>query len=312
MSTPKWGIVSTIKAPLAEIQTFCAHHLELGAHRIYLYLDDPEQDAADSLSAHPKLRVQVCDEGYWNRHLGRRPAKHQPRQVENARHAYSRRVEVDWLTHIDVDEFLWPTTPLPDQLAALPGDCIVARIRPAEALATTTPDPVTHFKRLTIDRAMRDQQSRRIYPTFGRHLNGGFLSHVQGKLIYRTGQPGLHAKIHNVFVGEQMNPGQQELTGTELLHMHAKSPKAFLAAFRYRLKSGSYRSELGPATQGGVTMHDLFSSIWQDSGEAGLLAFYNEVCTANPDLLARLSAENLLSSHAMDLERKRHIHFPEA
>jgi len=36
----KWGIVSTIKAPLEEIERFAAHHLELGADRLILYLDD--------------------------------------------------------------------------------------------------------------------------------------------------------------------------------------------------------------------------------------------------------------------------------
>lgn len=309
MSAPKWGIVSTIKAPPEDILNFCAHHLELGAHRLYIYLDDPDSPAFGPLSDHPKIRPLRCDARYWKRHTGRRPAKHQARQVENARHAYERRVQVDWLAHIDVDEFLWPATPLPDQLAALPDDCTVARIRPSEALAPTAPDPLTHFKRLTIDRARRDRQTRRVYPTFGQHLNGGFLSHVQGKLIYRTGLPGLTAKIHNIWVGDDMNPGQQELTGTELLHLHAKDWDSFLAAFLFRLDRGSYRSELKPATQDGVTMHELFSTLYADTGEEGLRAFYQEVCAATPALLSALRAEGLLSSHALELAQKRAHHF---
>ncbi|WP_319824192.1 glycosyltransferase family 2 protein [Thalassovita sp.] len=304
MTLPTWGIVSTIKAPVREILNFCAHHLELGAHRLYIYLDNDNREAFTLLSEHPNILPVLCDDAYWAT-VGRRPGKHQARQVANAAHAYARAPEVDWLAHIDVDEFLWTSAPLPSQLAALPGDCVVARIRPAEALASPEPGPVTHFKRLTIDRAKRDSQTRRIYPTFGMHLNGGFLSHVQGKLIYRTGIPSLTAKIHNVNVGDMMNPGQQELAGTELLHLHAKSWEDFIAAFRFRIARGSYRSELKPATQNGVSMHDLFTMIHNEAGEDGLRAFYAEVCTASPDLLNRLQAEGLLSCHALNLDPKR-------
>lgn len=308
MAKPRWGIVSTIKAPIRDIQNFCAHHLQLGAHRIYLYLDDPDQPGMDLLQAHPKLRVRSCSGHYWKRHLGRRPAKHQNRQVANAAHAYARRTEVDWLTHIDVDEFLWPQTPLPAQLAALPDTCLAARVRPAEALAPLAPSDVTHFKRMSPDRPLRDLQTAEIYPTFGTHLNGGFLSHVQGKLFYRTGVDGLKAKIHNVFLGDETNPGQQELPRTELLHLHAKSWPDFWAAFQYRLQSGSYRAEL-KAHQGGMTMHQLLSSIYAQNGEDGLRAFYDEVCTASPALLERLRAHDLLSSHDLALETARAQHF---
>lgn len=314
MTAPTWGTVSTIKAPTDQILAFCAHHLSLGARQLHIYLDDDNRAAAAALAGHPHIHVTLCDDAYWQAHLGRRPVKHQARQVENARHAYARCAGLDWLTHIDVDELLWPATPLPAQLAALPPDCQVARLRPAEALATPAPGPapITHFKRFTIDRATRDRQTRRAYPTFGMHLNGGFLSHVQGKLIYRTGQPGLSAKIHNVMVGDQTNPGQREMPGTELLHLHAHSWDQFRAAFQFRLERGSYRADLRPATQGGVTMHDLLTALYADTGEDGLRAFYTEVCTATPDLLARLRAESLMSSHVLDLDAKIAAWFPAA
>ena len=306
-----WGIVSTIKAPTAEIEAFCAHHLELGAQRLYIYLDDDNRTAFDSLSAHPKIRPVLCDDAYWQAR-GRRPGKHQVRQVDNAAHAYALPPEVDWLAHIDVDELIWPAAALPDLLAALPGDCLVARMRPSEALASPDPGPLTHFKRFTLDRTTRDRQTLRVYPTFGEHLNGGFLSHVQGKLIYRTGIPGLDARIHNVILNGEQNPGQQELTGVELLHLHAKSWEDFARAFRFRLNRGSYRSELRAASPGGASMHQLFSALLDESGEAGLRAFYDEVCTATPALLDRLHHERLLSSYPLDLARKRKDHFPDS
>ena len=146
MTLPKWGIVSTIKAPLPEILGFAAYHLRLGAHRLYLYLDEPDAETYETLKAHPKIRVTQTDASYWQK-KGSRPAKHQPRQTINAADAYAKRVEVEWLLHIDHDEFLSCNMPLPKQLAALDDTCLCARIRPVEALAWDgAPDAPRPFK----------------------------------------------------------------------------------------------------------------------------------------------------------------------
>lgn len=312
MSAPKWGVVATIKAPVGDILDFCAHHLDQGAHRLFIYLDDDNRDALRILSEHPKIRPILTDETYWKRLGMKRRIKHQSRQFENARHAYGRAGDVDWLTHIDVDEFLWPLDrPLADQLAELPTHCLCARIRPVEALAGG--GDTTHFKGYSLRQPKRRNETARIYPTFGAHLNGGFLSHVAGKMIYRTGVEGLKVQIHNVFVGDEMNPGQQELEGTQLLHLHAKSWEDFISAFRYRLEKGSYRSELKPnlpREEGGLSLHELFSMIHEEDGEDGLRAFYDEVCTATPDLLKRLRGHGHLHCHALNLPATRSRHFP--
>ena len=308
MSAPRWGIVATIKAPVDEILGFAAHHLDLGAHRLYIYLDDDNRAAFDALKAHPKCRPVLTDAAYWDKLGIKRRAKHQSRQFENARHAYGRAArDVDWLAHVDVDEFLWPERPLADQLAALPPACLCARIRPAEALAG--PGPVTHFKAIAIDRATRHRQTAAIWPDWAAHLNGGFLSHVAGKMIYRTGVEGLRVQIHNVFVGDEMNPGEAELGDTTLLHLHAKSWDAFRDAFAYRLDKGSYRAELKPARPEGETLHELFRRLSR-SGDAPLREFYDAVCVASPALLAALDAHGLLRSHDLELAAKTARHFP--
>ncbi|WP_138179481.1 glycosyltransferase family 2 protein, partial [Roseovarius indicus] len=140
-SLPTWGVVSTIKAPAADILNFAAHHLDLGAHRVHVYLDEDNPQARDHLSAHPKCRVTVTDDAYWSRRAKGRPGTHQPRQTANATHCYNRNPQVDWLAHIDVDEFLWPAAPIADQLAALPSETRSARVHPIEALAPDPDDP---------------------------------------------------------------------------------------------------------------------------------------------------------------------------
>lgn len=312
----RWGVVSTIKAPLRDIANFAAHHLEIGAHRIFIYLDDDNQPALDALSGHPRLTLIKADAANWRN--AKRPDKHQPRQSANARHALKRKsAGLDWLAHIDVDEFIWPVKPLAEQLQALPQDCLCARIRPVEALSpegvADIPPGLTHFKATALKRDRRNAETGAIYPTFGPHLNGGFLSHVAGKMIFRTGIDGLSPRIHNVILGDVQNPGQQELSQAELLHLHAPSLNDWLSRFDYRLEKGAYRAELAPTrarSRGGLTMHELFNTILDEHGRDGLHAFYDEVCRATPDLRARLEAHGLLRSYALDLDAKRTKHFP--
>lgn len=306
----KWGIVCTVKAPTRDILSFCAYHLRAGAHRIYVYLDDPDSGAFEPLRAHPRTRPTRCTQGYWRSLDGARPRKHQVRQTKNATRAYHRKSEVDWLIHIDVDEFLVSPRPIARVLSDVPRDVLCARTRPMEALAG---DP-TAFKTHLPKTEHTDAILARLYPTFGPYVKGGFLSHVAGKLFVRLGQPGLKLRIHNCVLDGVENPRQIELPGIDLAHVHAKSWPEFLAAYHYRLTHGSYRAELGPnraRSHGGVTMHELLTEIEAAEGEAGLRAFYEEMCVASPDLLNRLSRENALKRADLDLDAALSTVFPD-
>lgn len=310
----RWGIVSTVKAPLEQILDFAAWHLDLGAHRIFLYLDDPEPQVVTTLNAHPKLRVTACDAAYWAKGP-QRPGKHQARQSRNARHAFNRKTQVDWLAHIDVDEFLHPATPLAEQLNALPAECMVARVRPVEALApgSGTADDETAFKAFKLNQKARRAASERCFPTWGRYLSGGFLSHVAGKLFIRSSLHDPQIKIHNVIANGIENPAEHPLPDTELLHLHAKNWEDWQRTYRFRLRHGSYRAELKPQVRTGAqapNMHDLFTQIDATQGEAGLRGFYEEICTANAPLCQRLQSEGLLRRIRLDLATKRTRHFP--
>jgi glycosyl transferase family 2 len=304
----RWGLSATIKAPVGDILAFAAHHLDLGAHRLYIYLDDDNPDAFAPLKAHPKIRVVTCDDAYWRKLTGRRPKKHQVRQTANATHAYDRRAEVDWLIHMDVDEFLWPDSNLSRCLEALSADVFCARVRPMESLSGDD----HMYKAFIPNGPDRNTIVARLYPQFGPHVKGGFLSHLAGKLFVRTGMNDLTVKIHNVFRGSEMNPAEVELTTVALCHAHAKSWEDWIAAYRFRLKQGSYRAELAPnipRDKGGMNMHELLQWIEADAGQAGLRAFHDELCADTPGLRARLQAEGLLRVCDLGLDAKRRKHF---
>ena len=316
-SAPIWGVVATVKAPAKDILNFAAHHLDLGAHRVFIYFDEPNDAAFNALKSHPKCRVTLTDAGYWKRRKGR-PDTHQPRQTANATHCYKRKPQVDWLAHIDVDEFLWPREPIAAQLAALPPDTRSARVRPNEALAADPGDPPPSgqiwCKGYARHQRARREETTAIYPTYGDHLNGGFLSHVAGKVFVRTGLPIVSLRIHNAFIDRQADPDPSPLDHTPLVHMHAQSWAHFQKLYQFRLSQGSYRDSLKPAPMPdgiALNMNQVFSALEDAGGEKALRSFYTEVCTATPELRNRLAQFGHLHAVTLDLDAKRRRHFPD-
>lgn len=308
--TPTWGLCATILAPAGDILSFAAYHLEAGAHRLYLYLDAPCPDAMSFLKAHPKIRVTVCDAAYWDKLNGRRPVKHQVRQTMNATHAYARRAEVDWLIHMDADEFLVSDRAICQHLAPLGADTPILRVRPMEQLSGDG----TAFKGFVPPDRQRDATVQALYPTFGALIKGGFLSHVVGKVFVRTGLPDITVKIHNAFQNGVELKGADMVPGLDLAHCHAKSWDDWHAAYRYRLEKGAYRAELGPnrpRDKGGLTLHEVFAGIEAEQGDPGLRAFFDEICADTPALRARLEAKGLLRLINLNLNATLAKHFPD-
>ncbi|MCL6285920.1 glycosyltransferase family 2 protein [Ruegeria sp. 2012CJ41-6] len=310
--TDRWGVVTTIKAPAQDILNFAAYHIELGAKIVYIHLDEPCPEVMDLLRAHPNIRVTVCTENYWRKRIGKskRPATHQFRQSLNATRVYGTPPLVDWLAHIDVDEFLWPDAPLGSILGALPRSVMGALVRPNELIDGDG----TLFKSYIPSGPERGPLVHRLYPEFGTFLKGGFLSHVVGKVFVRTGFSNVRIGLHSYVLGENRNPYMVELENVVLCHRHATGWEDWLAQYRYRLEKGSYREEMSPARpreKGGATIHELLSALEQEEGEAGLRRFYDEICGDTDRLREALAAEGLLRHRDLGLDWKRRKHFPE-
>ncbi len=308
---PRWGTVSTIKAGARDILNFAGYHLEAGASQLFLYLDAPCPEAMPHLRAHPAIRVFNCTPAFWEKRHGGRPEKHQARQSANATRTYRRFCGgLDWLTHIDADEFIWSEEPVAQLLCNLPASDPSVQVRPVESLGGSR----SAFKAAAAPGPGRAATVARAYPGFGEHLKTGFLSHTQGKVFLRTGLSDVQFRIHHGFQNGEELKARIDLPGADLCHLHGKDWDDWHRQYGYRLQKGSYRAELSPARprgKGGVNLHDLLSALEAEGGTEGLQRFYQDVCADTPALRARLEAEGLLRIRALPLDELRRKHFPD-
>ncbi|WP_417205120.1 glycosyltransferase family 2 protein [Antarctobacter sp.] len=297
--TLRWGLVSTVKAPLPQIARFAAHHLDLGAHVLHLYLDAPDPEAATLLSRHPRIHVTQCDDSYWQASGRARPEAHQLRQAFNATRTLRASADVlDWLGHIDHDEFLIPNRPLSQILSGVAPDIALARVPPAEALAREDGTPC-HFKLTHKQAGVKKSQLQDIYPTFGLHLYGGFLSHTGGKVFARPGIPDTRLGIHTLKYKGEDATNRTKPDGLYLAHFHAPDWAHFHSHLTFRRERGSYRANDARPEMG---QGALLAYLEQEEGEAGLRAFFGEICADTPVLRARLAAHGMLLTHDFDFD----------
>lgn len=287
----RWGIVSTVKAPLRKIAEFAAYHLALGAHRIHLHLDSPDPHVAQRL-AHPRLRFYQCDESYWQG--APKPARegHQMRQAYNATRIY-RISKLDWLAHIDVDEFLLPHAPMSQVLAEVSAQTTHLQVHHIEMMAGDG-DPFYFKRRGSV------KKLQKIFPTFGEHVEGGFISTLSPKVIARTGlsgiRLGIHALIHH---GETVTSGAPT-KAIDLGHAHAPDWETFKAHIDYRLTFGSYRHRKNRFN----ALGGLIEALSNDPDPNALRAFHTELCVPTPERLDLLAAHDMLVKWELNLTEK--------
>lgn len=292
--TPTWGVVATVKAALPEVLAFAAHHLDLGARKIWLHFDDPADPAAEVLNGQKGVRVVRCDDNYWRRLCGSRPEKHQERQTRNATRIF-RRGPVDWLAHIDVDEFIWPESNVASVLAQVPKGQDVLRVEPFEALHDPAlPDDIFTARQFrgALRGAGAPRELARLYGPEGLLLRDGMLSHSVGKAFYRCASEGMVIHLHGARLKGERVRGGDFTPGLSLLHFHAENPARWLHRLDFRLERGAY--SFLPGLQAHLRGLDA----------PGRQAFYNRVQMARPELVEGLARLGQMREARLDLRVK--------
>lgn len=238
-----WSIVSTMKADEEKVLAFAAHHLSLGADHLFLFFDDPKQPAPAALATHPRVTVTLCDDAHWELACKTRPKQHQNRQTQNARLTYRALVTSDWITHIDVDEFLLPARPVATILAEAPDDLVAMKFEPFEAMHDPLlPDDI--FTSREFRGALRHEfwpRRRAALGPYRKVIRDGMMSHSVGKMIYRTRVPGLLPRLHAVMLNKEFvkTPDWQE--EIKLLHFHAQDRADWQSRLAFRMTKGAYQ-----------------------------------------------------------------------
>jgi hypothetical protein len=290
---PRWGVCATVRAPAEQVLAFAAHHLAIGAHRVWLHFDDPQDPAADVLAGIARVTVTRCTDAYWQALVGRRPQQHQQRQLWNVTRIYQR-ARVDFLAHFDVDEFLLPAVAVDEALADLPEDRLILRVEPFEALGEPglADDIFTarHFRRQLPepDAALL----ARLFGPYAALLPHGMLSHTVGKCFFRTGVAELRPSIHGARIEGERVFGGRFHPDLALLHFHAEDAGRWLGGLGFRLTRGAYT--FLPALQQHLAA----------AGPEGQAAFWERVQRATPETLAALREAGLLREAELGLRAR--------
>lgn len=288
-----WGLVATVKAPEEEVLAFVAHHLALGASRLWIYFDDPDDPAFDRIAKLPRVTAARCTSWYWLTRGGRN-SQIIHRQIRNAKEA-QRQCSLDWLGHIDVDEFLHAARPVAEILGDMPASSPNLLMEPFEALH----DPELAddiFTARQFRGPLQEKHRSLLGPVFGAYapiLAKGGLSHVLGKSFCRPRFPGMTIGLHNIAVNKakRITPFHPEL---RLLHFHAQDPTAWRRILPFRLKHGAYEHpEERP-------LHDFLKA----ASEAELRDFYAETMILTAEKRALLQAHDRLVTADLGLRAK--------
>lgn len=278
-----WGIAATVREPVEVVETFVAHHLVMGASRIVLYFDNPDDPAIARVTGLQGVEAVRCDAAHW---AGGRPDTQEGRQKHNIRRAYAG-ARTDWLIHVDGDELVWSARPVAEILAAVAAETAVVRLAPAEVLARRRNPDVSVFRLPVPDTARGTRIGLAAYGAEFPLLRRGLLSHADGKYFLRTGLADLVPEIH-----APRRKGRRcafiEQDDIRLLHFHGQSEARWIAQVEDRLERGAYqhrhsdgRRASGKLDGRGLNAH--LRHLRDTGGEAALRQFFRRVATYGPE-----------------------------
>lgn len=228
----KWGVVATVNEPEPLLRAFVAYHLALGASEVVLHLDVPDEGLARRLkqAGAGVIVHQPAPEDLATR----RPTPE--RQARNAALTYAA-TGVDWLLHIDADEFLWEAGRVLEALAAAPPDVMALGVAPLDRVWRTAAPPQTIFDGLFRGLAPGGSEGalRRIYGPALDFLDRGIAGNGAAKFFVRTGRQ-LRMGVHEPTDKEGRAVLSRLLPGGALLHFDGATPAHYIAKLQRKIR----------------------------------------------------------------------------
>lgn len=185
----RWGVVSTVCEPAPLVMAFVAHYLELGASRIDLFLDAPDPALAALLAPLERVHVTQQTARDWRQAGHALPPSPPQRQRINARRVYEAG-RVDWLLHVDADEFLTDAALVLRDVAAMPDEVDYVGLWPLERVRDRDRPESTLFEG-AFRRLVTAERQAAVAPVYGdalRFLDWGLSSNGRIKAFVRSGR----------------------------------------------------------------------------------------------------------------------------
>jgi len=204
---PKIGVVTTCRTPGPLLESFLRYYFLIGMNHVFLFFDDPEDDAIPRAHGYENLSVIPVDDALRQQqklctlypelepHLESEVMARQMLNVETAL-GWAAERGLDWLIHVDIDELFFTRQGLDCFFSGIPDDVGFVSFYNFEAAPEklSYDDPyrdVTLFKRnpsvLSLDR-------QRPYPHAGGKPH--FLGYVNGKSAVRVAPGALPSGVH--------------------------------------------------------------------------------------------------------------------
>lgn len=183
-----------LRTSLDNTLRFVYYHLNLGVDHMFLYFDNKNDPAIETLECIPKVTCVRCDDAFWKdipHTFTRDVHKRQSVCLMRAFRKVKAMPGFEWLFHIDSDELMYFPDGLHETLSKTPNGANTFRLFPLEAVCENMyPEHAfedsTFFKRRELNKSVRDALEKRLkekHPELfcNRLLRG----HIYGKSAVR-------------------------------------------------------------------------------------------------------------------------------
>ncbi|MES2432671.1 MAG: glycosyltransferase family 2 protein [Pseudomonadota bacterium] len=286
--------MATVSEPAPLVISFVAACFARGAAEVQLYLDMPQPALEAALARRPGCVLIHCDAAYWRAAPEGRPWAPADRQRYNLQRAYDAS-QMDWLLHIDSDEFLSASGDVALALAALPESCLVAQVAVAERVYLAAPDPGYIFDgvfRLPNPPPLQAQVDAVDGPV-AQFLRQGMTSYPSSKAFFRIGR-GLQADVHSARNVTAAQVGM--LHGWRLFHFDGLTLQSWISKKRRTLAQQPGWAAFAPARRA-----QLAAIVAADATQGGLEALYLSLKQLSPERAAALRRLELITPGDLDL-----------
>lgn len=194
------AIVSTVRASFEDLKCFIHYHINTGFDKIYLFFDDPNDVGIKYADKFSNVKYTICDKTYWSQFQDSKNETILDRQCLNAAVGLkmAKKDNIDWLTHIDSDELVYPVLNIKEYLSETKADVLRMKLYEAQAESFK----YTHsFEPILFRRQLKSNEIKFLIQNGLGHtleFNHFLRAHTLSKVFFRVGILNLEVHIHGV------------------------------------------------------------------------------------------------------------------